>query len=150
MLDLVWLKILHAQLVNICEEMGLAMRTSYSPIFSEGLDFCCLILDRDGELVAMQNLNPAMMGQALYSGRWVIDDLGADSFEPGDVVVHNDPYRGGSHMPEHLLITPFFHGGALQGWVCNIAHVAEIGGMAPGRSRRTRPRSTRRVSGCPR
>ena len=41
MLDLVWLKILHAQLVNICEEMGLAMmRTSYSPIFSEGLDFC--------------------------------------------------------------------------------------------------------------
>ena len=133
MLDLVWLKILHAQLVNICEEMGLAMmRTSYSPIFSEGLDFCCLILDRDGELVAMQNLNPAMMGQALYSGRWVIDDLGADSFEPGDVVVHNDPYRGGSHMPEHLLITPFFHGGALQGWVCNIAHVAEIGGMAPG------------------
>ena len=82
------------------------MRTSYSPIFSEGLDFCCLILDRDGELVAMQNLNPAMMGQALYSGRWVIDDLGADSFEPGDVVVHNDPYRGGSHMPEHLLDHP--------------------------------------------
>ena len=67
-LDLVWLQILHAQLVNICEEMGLAMmRTSYSPIFSEGLDFCCLILDRDGELVAMQNLNPAMMGRALYS-----------------------------------------------------------------------------------
>jgi N-methylhydantoinase B/oxoprolinase/acetone carboxylase alpha subunit len=119
--------------VNICEEMGLAtMRTSYSPIFSEGLDFCCLILNPTGELVAMQNLNPAMTGQALFSGRWVVDDFGVDNFAPGDVVIHNDPYRGGSHMPEHLVITPFFYGGELRAWLCNIAHVAEIGGMAPG------------------
>ena len=73
-----------------------------------------------------------MLGQALYSGRWVIDDIGADAFEPGDVVVHNDPYRGGSHMPEHLLVTPFFHDGELRGFVATIGHVAEIGGMAPG------------------
>lgn len=113
--------------------MGLAtMRTSYSPIFSEGLDFCCLILNRDGELVAMQNLNPAMTGQALYSGRWIVDDFGAENFDPGDVVIHNDPYRGGSHMPEHLVITPFFYRGEIRAWLCNIAHVAEIGGMAPG------------------
>jgi N-methylhydantoinase B len=131
--DPVWLRILHAQLVNICEEMGLAMmRTSYSPIFSEGLDFSTMILDRSGDLVAMQNINPAMLGQALFAGRWVIDDLGADQFEPGDVVVHNDPYRGGSHMPEHLVIAPFFHDGELVAWVCNIGHVGEIGGMAPG------------------
>ncbi len=131
--DSVWLKILHAQLVNVCEEMGLAMmRTSYSPIFSEGLDFSCMILDPSGDLVAMQNINPAMLGQALFAGKWVIDDLGAESFEPGDVVVHNDPYRGGSHMPEHLLIAPFFHHGELRGWVCNVGHVSEIGGMAPG------------------
>ena len=133
MSDQVWLRILHGQLVNICEEMGLAMmRTSYSPIFSEGLDFSTMILDPAGNLVAMQNINPAMLGQALYSGRWVIEDLGAEAFEPGDVVVHNDPYRGGSHMPEHLLIAPFFHEGELRGWVCAVGHVAEIGGMAPG------------------
>jgi N-methylhydantoinase B/oxoprolinase/acetone carboxylase alpha subunit len=114
-LDHVWLRVLHSQLVNICEEMGLAtMRTSYSPIFSEGLDFCCLILNPTGELVAMQNLNPAMTGQALFSGRWVVDDFGVDNFAPGDVVIHNDPYRGGSHMPEHLVITPFFYGGELR------------------------------------
>ena len=133
MTDAVWLRVLQSQLVNICEEMGFAtMRTSYSPIFSEGLDFCCMILNRDGELVAMQNLNPAMTGQALYSGRWIVDDVGVESFDPGDVIIHNDPYRGGSHMPEHLVITPFFYGGELRGWLCNIAHVAEIGGMAPG------------------
>ncbi len=96
----------------------------------------------------MQNLNPAMMGQALYSGRWVIDDLGADSFEPGDVVVHNDPYRGGSHMPEHLLIPRRSMAGSA-GLALNIAHVAEIGGMAPGSfSVQTRPRSTRKGCGC--
>ena len=133
MSDSVWLRILHGQLVNICEEMGLAMmRTSYSPIFSEGLDFCTMILDPAGNLVAMQNINPAMLGQALFSGRWVIEDLGSEEFEPGDVVVHNDPYRGGSHMPEHLLIAPFHHDGELCGWLCVVGHVAEIGGMAPG------------------
>src|SRR5262245_59688549 len=127
------LKLLHDQLVNVCEEMASAlMRTSYSPIFSEGLDFSALILDEQGDLVAMANMNPAMLGQALYSGRWVIDDIGADAFEPGDVVVHNDPYRGGSHMPEHLLVAPFFHDGQLRGFVATIGHVAEIGGMAPG------------------
>ena len=88
--DLVWLKILHAQLVNICEEMGLAMmRTSYSPIFSEGLDFCCLILDRDGELVAMQNLNPAMMGQPeallVHLGRVRGERAGRHPADLGDV-----------------------------------------------------------------
>src|SRR5690348_16309492 len=109
MVDAVFLKILHAQFVNICEEMAVAMmRTAYSPIFNEGLDFSFLILDRDGRLFAMANMNPAMLGQALFSGQWVIDDVGAENFEPGDVIVHNDPYRGGSHMPEHLLVTPFY------------------------------------------
>lgn len=133
MLDQVSLKILHSQLVNVCMEMASAMmRTSYSTIFSEGLDFSFLIYDRNGELVAMANMNPAMLGQALYSGRWVIEDVGAENFEPGDVVVHNDPYRGGSHMPEHLLVTPFIYQGEMMGFLGTVGHVAEIGGMAPG------------------
>ena len=133
MADPVFLKILHSQFVNICEEMAVAMmRTAYSPIFSEGLDFSFLILDENGELIAMANMNPAMLGQALFSGRWVIDDVGADEFQPGDVIVHNDPYRSGSHMPEHLLVTPFYSGGRRRGFLGTVGHVAEIGGMAPG------------------
>jgi N-methylhydantoinase B len=131
--DQVWLKILHSQFVNVCEEMAYAMmRTAYSPIFSEGLDFSTMVLDAEGSLIAMANMNPAMLGQSLFAGRWVIDELGVDEFKPGDVVIHNDPYRGGSHMPEHLLVSPFFHDGELRGFVGNVAHVAEIGGMAPG------------------
>jgi N-methylhydantoinase B len=69
--DHVFLRILNSQLVNICEEMGYAMmRTSYSTMFSEGLDFSTMILEPGGDLIAMQNLNPAMLGQALFSGRW--------------------------------------------------------------------------------
>jgi N-methylhydantoinase B len=133
MADPVFLKILHTQFVNICDEMAVAMmRTAYSPIFNEGLDFSFLILDRDGQLIAMANMNPAMLGQALFSGQWVIADVGAENFEPGDVVVHNDPYRGGSHMPEHLLVTPFFFEGERCGFLGTVGHVAEIGGMAPG------------------
>jgi hypothetical protein len=68
-LTTVFLRILNSQLVNICEEMGYAMmRTSYSTMFSEGLDFSTMILEPGGDLIAMQNLNPAMLGQGALLG----------------------------------------------------------------------------------
>lgn len=131
--DNVGLTLLQENLVNICDEMAVSMmRTAYSPIFSEGLDFSTLILDRDGELVATAGLNPAMLGASLYAATWVINEMGADSFREGDVWIHNDPYRGGSHMPEHMMITPIFIDGEIAAYVGNIAHMAEIGGMSPG------------------
>ena len=132
-LDRVGVTLLYKQLVNICDEMAVSMmRTAYSPIFSEGLDFSTLILDREGRLIATAGINPAMLGASLYAATWIINELGAENFEEGDVSIHNDPYRGGSHMPEHLLLTPIFHEGEIVAWVGNIAHLAEIGGMAPG------------------
>src|SRR5260370_32855836 len=73
-----------------------------------------------------------MFGSAEYAAKWTIEELGYDAFEPGDVIVHNDPYRGQCHMPEHLFMMPVFRRGQLWGFVANIAHVGEIGGMAPG------------------
>jgi N-methylhydantoinase B len=132
-IDRVNLTLLHRQLVNICDEMAISMmRTAYSPIFSEGLDFSTLILDAGGELIATAGINPAMLGASLYAATWVIREVGADNFAPGDVWVHNDPYRGGSHMPEHLMVRPVFLDGGIVAYVGNIAHLAEIGGMAPG------------------
>ncbi|HLI14790.1 MAG TPA: hydantoinase B/oxoprolinase family protein [Acidimicrobiales bacterium] len=131
--DRVTLTLLHRQLVNICDEMAVSMmRTAYSPIFSEGLDFSTLILDRHGGLVATAGLNPAMLGASLYAATWVIREVGPDNFSPGDVWIHNDPYRGGSHMPEHMMIMPIFVEDEIVAYVGNIAHLAEIGGMAPG------------------
>jgi len=127
------LTLIHRQLVNICDEMAVTMmRTAYSPIFSEGLDFSTLILDRKGNLVANAGLNPAMLGASLFAATWIIAEVGPENFFEGDVYVHNDPYRGGSHMPEHMMVMPVFDGNELVAFIGNIAHMAEIGGMAPG------------------
>ena len=132
-MDRVGLTLLHKQLENICDEMAVSMmRTAYSPIFSEGLDFSTLILDPEGNLVARAGLNPAMLGASLYAATWIIREVGPESFEEGDVWIHNDPYRGGSHMPEHLMVTPVYRDGKIVAYVGNIAHMAEIGGMSPG------------------
>jgi N-methylhydantoinase B/oxoprolinase/acetone carboxylase alpha subunit len=132
-IDSVTLTIINNCLVNTCREMGLAMmKTSYSSIFNEGLDFSCVIFDRDGEMIASAEFCPAQIGAILYTMQWTIAEIGAENFEPGDVVMHNDPYRGGCHMPEHTVIKAVYHQGELFGFVGNIAHVTEIGGKAVG------------------
>jgi N-methylhydantoinase B len=132
-IDMVTLTVINNALVNICREMGTAMmRTSYSPIFNEALDFSCVIFNPRGEMIGQAEFCPTMLGSAQYAVKWTIEELGLDFFEPGDVIIHNDPYRGQCHMPEHMVLKPVFHEKQLRFFVANIAHVGEIGGMAPG------------------
>lgn len=132
-LDTVTLNIVHNALTNIASEMALVMlKTSYSTIFNEGLDFCTVLLDRNGDLIAEKNYAPAMMGAVPHTVKWAIDEKGLDDFHPGDVLIHNDCYRGGCHLPEHMMMRPLFVGDDLLGFAGNIGHVAEIGGKAPG------------------
>jgi N-methylhydantoinase B/oxoprolinase/acetone carboxylase alpha subunit len=132
-LDAVGLHVLHNALGNIAAEMALVMmKTSYSTIFNEGLDFSTVLLDRSGNLIAEKNYTPSMMGAIPNTVRWTLEEFGEAFFEPGDVVIHNDPYRGQCHLPEHMVMAPIFHDGELLGFAGNIGHVAEIGGKAPG------------------
>jgi N-methylhydantoinase B/oxoprolinase/acetone carboxylase alpha subunit len=108
------------------------VRTAYSPIFSESRDFSCMLFDKDLRLVGQAEMNPAIICAGLHTVPHCVEELGAETLHPGDVVVHNDPYRGQCHMPEHLLMKPVFLDGELIGYAANIAHIAEIGGMAPG------------------
>src|SRR5205814_9614978 len=86
-LDPVDLKILQNHLVNICQEMAKAMmRTAYSPIFSESLDFGTILLDRNGEMLSIADMNPAMLGSGALSGKWIVEEHGRDTFEPGAVI----------------------------------------------------------------
>ncbi|MBS1880456.1 MAG: hydantoinase B/oxoprolinase family protein [Actinobacteria bacterium] len=127
------LVLLHNRLTSICREMGVAMmRTAYSPVFNEGFDFICALFDREGEMIAQAEYNPSMLGAANFSVGWMVEELGAEAFAPGDVWIHNDPYRGGCHLPEHLLLKGIFHEGELFGFAATIGHVAEIGGKAVG------------------
>ncbi|HEX2071979.1 MAG TPA: hydantoinase B/oxoprolinase family protein [Thermoleophilaceae bacterium] len=132
-LDPVQLTIVNNAFVNICREMGITMmRTAFSPIFNEGLDFSCVLFDKDGDMIGQAEFCPAQLAASIFIVRWTVEELGANSFEPGDVVLHNDPYRGGAHIPEHSVIRPVFHEGELWGFVANVGHLAEIGGKAVG------------------
>ncbi len=132
-IDTVTLNIIHNALTNIASEMALVMlKTSYSTIFNEGLDFSTVLLDRNGDLIAEKNYAPAMMGAIPHTVKWAVEEKGIDHFHPGDVLVHNDRYRGGCHLPEHMMMRPMFVGDQLFGFAGNIGHVAEIGGKAPG------------------
>jgi N-methylhydantoinase B len=108
------------------------MRSSYSPIFSESRDFSCALFDRRGQMIAQGRFCPAQLGAMPETVRCTLDELGVSSLEDGDVVVHNDPFRGGCHMPEHLLLRPIFHDGSLVAFAATIGHMAEIGAMAVG------------------
>ena len=132
-LDAIGLHVLHNALTNIAAEMAIVMmKTSYSTIFNEGLDFSTMLLDRAGNIIAERNFAPAMMGAVNYTLRWTLEELGEEFFQPGDVVVHNDPYRGNCHIPEHMLMKPIFVEGELIGFAGAIGHLAEVGGKAPG------------------
>src|SRR3954453_16503083 len=133
MIDPVTLAVINNNLVNICREMGVTMiRTAFSPIFNEGLDFSCVVFDRRGNMIGQAEFCPAQIAATLFIVLWTLEELGIESFEPGDVVLHNDPYRGGAHIPEHSVIRPVFHEGELFGFVANVGHLAEIGGKAVG------------------
>ena len=131
--DMVTLNVIRNRLDAICDEMDLeALRTAHSPLFSESKDFSCMLFNRDLELISQAQNNPAIICAGLNTVPFVVEELGEDYFEPGDVVVHNDPYRGSCHMPEHMLLEGIFVDGELVGYAAIIAHIAEIGGMVPG------------------
>jgi N-methylhydantoinase B len=130
--DPVELEVVRSHLVTTCREMGIAMmRTSYSPIFNEGLDFSCVIFDGSGEMVAQADFCPAMIGAIVHVVEWAIKEVGPENMEPGDVILHNDPYRNGCHLPEFMVLKPCFVDGEIVAYAANIAHMVDIGGMVP-------------------
>lgn len=131
--DLVTMNILDSTMVSICREMGiLLMKTSYSTIFNEGLDFTCALADAKGDMIACAEFCPTMIGGMPLLIKTCASEIPFETLQPGDVIVHNDPYRGGLHCPEHTFFKPFFVDGELMGFAVCIGHIAEIGGMVPG------------------
>ena len=131
--DQVTLTVIDNYLATTCREMGIAMmRTAYSPMFNESLDFSCVLFDAKGRLSAQAEFCPSQIGTIKFTVEWMIDELGPDIYRPGDVIIMNDPYRGSGHIPEHTLLKAVFHGEEIVGFVANCAHLAEPGAKAPG------------------
>lgn len=115
---------------SIAEEMGATLqRTAFSPNIKERRDFSCAIFDKKGELVAQAAHIPVHLGSMPESVKQAIKEF---EFEEGDMVVLNDPFAGGTHLPDITLVAPVFYKGELVFFVANRAHHADVGGMQAG------------------
>lgn len=132
-MNVVSVNIINSAMVSICREMGITlMKTSYSTIFNEALDFTCGLANAKGELIAVADYCPAQIGGMPTLIENCIKEIPVSSMKPGDVILHNDPYRGGLHTPEHTVFKPIFMNGEVVAYAVAIGHLAEVGGMAPG------------------
>lgn len=117
--------------ISIAEEMGVTLeRTAYSPNIKERRDYSCAVFDRSGSLVAQAAHIPVHLGAFPLLMSHVVPRF---RWRQGDVVICNDPFLGGTHLPDISVISPVFTSrGRLAAFVANRAHHADVGGAFPG------------------
>jgi len=118
---------------SVAEEMGAALRrTAFSPNIKERRDYSCAIFDSAGEVIAMGDHMPVHLGSMPMSVRAVLQQL---TLGPGDVAMLNDPFRGGTHLPDITLVAPFYFSRPNTRpnfYLASRAHHADVGGTYPG------------------
>lgn len=113
------------------EEMGITLaRVAFSANIKERQDFSCAVFDASGELLAQAAHIPVHLGSMPASVAAVRERLG--ELQEGDVTIVNDPFAGGTHLPDITIVSPVFHDGTLIGYAANRAHHADVGGSSPG------------------
>jgi len=128
-LDPVALEVLRNQLEGIADEMGeVLVRGAYSPNIKERRDCSTALFDADGRLVAQAEHIPVHLGAMPAAVEAVLDRNPA----PGDAFVLNDPYAGGTHLPDVTMVSTIDRDGDILGYAASRAHHADVGGMAPG------------------
>lgn len=130
-LDPVTQQILENAFVAICDEMGnVTIQTGNSTILVDGRDFSCAVLDADCRLVAAANFDPSHLSAMAFTTEYAYMEFGRDRLLPGDVMIVNDPYRAGGHLPDMCVIRPVFDGDRLIATTIVRAHHIDVGGMA--------------------
>jgi len=132
--DPVMLEVFNNLFMNIAEQMGVTLaNTSYSVNIKERLDFSCALFDQEGLLIANAPHMPVHLGSMGESVRAVMEN-NAGKMKSGDVYMLNDPYNGGTHLPDITLITPVFgdDGKEILFYVASRGHHADVGGITPG------------------
>ncbi len=129
-MDPVELSLFSSRIQFVCEEMGAVLRrTAFSPNIKDRLDFSCAVFDAAGQLCAQAAHIPVHLGSMAYA---MADIVGRLDWQEGTMVILNDPYLGGTHLPDVTLIAPLFGQRRHLGFVANRAHHADIGGRTPG------------------
>ncbi|MGA9573951.1 MAG: hydantoinase B/oxoprolinase family protein [Lysobacterales bacterium] len=119
-----------SRIAAICEEMGALLgRVAFSPNIRDRLDYSCALFNRRGQLLGQATHIPVHLGSMAYA---MVDLVESREWTSGDMLILNDPYRGGTHLPDVTLVAPVFAAGRLAGFCANRAHHADIGSDAPG------------------
>jgi N-methylhydantoinase B len=117
---------------KIAEEMRVVLaKTAYSPLLKSAGDYSCGLFDARGEMVAQGPDLPIHLGSMPDAVRAIVAAFAADVHD-GDVFLHNDPYFGGSHLPDVNVVRPAFYEGRLLGYACLRAHWPDVGSATPG------------------
>ncbi|HEY9684481.1 MAG TPA: hydantoinase B/oxoprolinase family protein [Oculatellaceae cyanobacterium] len=132
--DPVVLELFNSMFMAVAEEMGVTLQqTSHSVNIKERLDFSCAVFDAEGELIANAPHIPVHLGSMGESVRVIIENRGS-AMKPGDSYVLNDPYHGGTHLPDITVITPVFDESSAHVlfYTASRGHHADVGGISPG------------------
>lgn len=129
-MDAAALEVFRNLLAGVAEEMGLTLgRAAYSPNIKERRDFSCAYFDPEGRIAAQAAHIPVHLGSMPLAVREAIRRVAP---KRGDVVVLNDPFLGGTHLPDITMVSPVYADGSLLGYLATRAHHADVGGTAPG------------------
>src|SRR5688572_8167338 len=130
-IDPIQLELMRNLFEAAAEEMGITLqRVAFSANIKERRDFSCALFNPAGELLAQAAHIPVHLGSMPASVAAVLERLG--KLEDGDVAIVNDPFAGGTHLPDITLVSPVLHEGEIVGYVANRAHHADVGGKTPG------------------
>ena len=132
-IDPITLEVIQNALASIADELALViMRSAYSNIVRDSMDYSTAVCDHAGQIIAQGLTTPVHLGSFPQAMRNLIEQYGDDTQED-DIFIFNDPYgSGGMHLPDFYVIKPVFVDGSLEGYVATLAHQADIGGIAPG------------------
>jgi N-methylhydantoinase B len=128
--DSVELGLFSSRIAAICEEMGALLgRVAFSPNIRDRLDYSCALFNSRGQLLGQATHIPVHLGSMAYAMVHLVESR---EWHAGDMLILNDPYKGGTHLPDITLVAPVFDGDSLVGFCANRAHHADIGSDAPG------------------
>jgi N-methylhydantoinase B len=131
--DPVTFEVLRNAFVSVAEEMGAALvLTAFSPNIKERRDCSAAVFDSKGRMISQAEHIPVHLGAMPESVKAALTHLPPDQWNAGDVVILNDPFEGGTHLPDITLISPVFASDSLVGFIANRAHHADVGGKTPG------------------
>ena len=131
--DPLTLEVIKNALASVADEMALmVMRSAYSPVVRDTMDYSTALCDRHGQVIAQGLTLAVQLGTFPTAMRHLLEEFG-ETAQPGDVYVTNDPYgAGGQHLPDIYVVKPIFVDGEVEGWAATMAHHSDVGGITPG------------------